>query len=245
MQTFAKIKEYIRSVRIEYIHSRLRKTSALHIQGQTVIIAPHPDDEVLGCGGLIARLVQEGLPPHVIIMTGGEQSHNGCCNISGKEIIQNRHKLTLNAMEILGIPSSKVYCLNFHDGGIAMTDSETMNLSRLINSLQPDIVLIPHPKEGWSDHVNTGSIVKELVAGSENISLYEYCVWFWYYNSWAIDWANAWLLKMTDHEHRLKLEAIDAYITPLAPCGNPWSGVLPRIFVKANRWNKELYFKVQ
>ena len=50
---------------------------------------------------------------------------------------------------------------------------------------------------------------------------------------------------MTPSEHELKMKAMDAYIRPLAPCGNPWSGVLPKVFVDANRWNKELYFKAR
>ena len=77
------------------------------------------------------------------------------------------------------------------------------------------------------------------------VQLYEYCVWFWYYNAKVADWQQARVLSMTVEEHEAKLAAIDAYISPLAPCGNPWSGVLPRVFVNANRWKKELYFKAK
>jgi hypothetical protein len=67
----------------------------------------------------------------------------------------------------------------------------------------------------------------------------------WYYNVWrGLDWKNAFRLNMNDDEHERKLKAMDAYVKPLAPCGKPWSGVLPKLFVEANRWNKELYFKV-
>ena len=78
-----------------------------------------------------------------------------------------------------------------------------------------------------------------------DIRLYEYCVWFWYYNTWKIDWKNAQLLNMTKEEHLKKKKAIDKYIYPKAPCGKPWSGTLPKIFIHANRWNKELYFKIR
>lgn len=56
---------------------------------------------------------------------------------------------------------------------------------------------------------------------------------------------NAQLLNMTKEEHLKKKEAIDKYIYPKAPCGKPWSGTLPKIFIHANRWNKELYFKIR
>jgi LmbE family N-acetylglucosaminyl deacetylase len=43
--------------------------------GSTVIIAPHPDDETLGCGGLIALLSARDIPVHVIVMSDGTGSH--------------------------------------------------------------------------------------------------------------------------------------------------------------------------
>ena len=50
---------------------------------------------------------------------------------------------------------------------------------------------------------------------------------------------------MTESEHQKKLEAIKAYHSALAPCGKPWVGVLPNLFVKANSTNIELFFKVK
>ena len=52
-----------------------------------LIVAPHPDDEIIGCGGLIAHLVKENKAPHVVIMTGGEGSHHGCCDTSSGDIV--------------------------------------------------------------------------------------------------------------------------------------------------------------
>jgi hypothetical protein len=54
---------------------------------RVVIIAPHPDDEAIGCGGLIQTLVERGTSPHVIILTGGEGSHRGCCDITAEDLI--------------------------------------------------------------------------------------------------------------------------------------------------------------
>lgn len=45
------------------------------LPGPVLVIAPHPDDEVLGCGGTIARLTAEGVPTHVGIVTSGEPPH--------------------------------------------------------------------------------------------------------------------------------------------------------------------------
>lgn len=60
----------IRKVRVQTIHL---KTSSLHDltpANLSVIVAPHPDDEVFGCCGLMQRLIAQGKRVELIIMTG-------------------------------------------------------------------------------------------------------------------------------------------------------------------------------
>jgi LmbE family N-acetylglucosaminyl deacetylase len=213
--------------------------------GVSLILAPHPDDEVLGCAGLIQRLLKENKIVHIVILTGGEASHSGCCKINREELMNNRRTLSKKAAEILGIPASSLHYLDYPDGKISFDNPETERLKTLIQSLKPDAIFVPHHYEGWNDHIEAGNIVKRLAKDNINIKLYEYCVWFWYYNSWNLEWENDCMLKMTEEEVRLKNKAIDCYVHPLAPCGKPWSGVLPDLFIWANRWKNELYFKIK
>lgn len=243
MGHYSWLKDIIRRVRIWLM--RIRLSNQVELSGQysnVVIVAPHPDDEVLGCGGLIARLVAEGKAPHVVILTGGEGSLDGC-DIEAEDIKHARHELTLAAAHILGLPETNIHTMNYRDGGIAMQDAETERLTALLSELNPDAVFVPHWGEGWPDHVHAAEIVKSVAP--KNAAVYEYCVWMWYYNIWRLDWKNAFQLKMTRKEHDDKLAAVDAYIKPVAPSGKPWSGVLPSLFVRANKWNRELYFKVK
>jgi LmbE family N-acetylglucosaminyl deacetylase len=213
-------------------------------ENQVVIVAPHPDDEVIGCGGLIARLVAAGHTPHVVFMTGGEGSHKGCCDTDAPTIISARRALTRKSLSLLGLPEDHIHELNFPDGQISEAHPEMTSLKKLLAQLHPDCVFVPHWGEGWPDHVRTAQIVQQQL--SAEVHLYEYCVWMWYYNVWRhLDWNNAFRLKMTEEEYTKKMRAMDAYILPLAPCGHPWSGVLPRLFVKAHRSHSELYFRVR
>lgn len=213
--------------------------------GRTVIVAPHPDDEVIGCGGLIARLAAEGNAPHVIVMTGGGGSHRGCCATPQEDIIAARRALTRKALATLGVPEENLHELDFPDGGISADSPETGKLKALLGELRPETVLVPHWGEGWPDHVRTAEIVKSAV-GATAASVYEYCVWMWYYNVWrGLDWRNARRLRLSPEEHALKLRAVAEYVRPAAPCGKPWSGVLPRVFIEANSGRTELYFKVK
>jgi LmbE family N-acetylglucosaminyl deacetylase len=173
-------------------------------------------------------------------------------------IAQHRSKLTDEAARILGLPEEYIHRLSFPDGKIlgnmnehqlsvndsliALNNHNVQQLQLLLEELNPAVVFIPHHGEGWPDHVNVRGLMEEVRCRAE---LVEYCVWMWYYNVWRLDWSNARVLHLSADEHRRKTEAIDAYTTPVAPCGKPWSGVLPKVFLKAAKWNRELYFKVR
>lgn len=241
---FGFIKDIIRYTRLFILHFLNSNRPLLELSENTVIIAPHPDDEVIGCAGLIQTLVERSTPPHVIILTGGESSHRGCCNTPQETIIAERHQLTIKAAETLGLSQSNIHCLEYPDGGIAFAHVETEKLKVILDELSPKALFLPHKGEGWNDHVCVAEIIKKLMR-QQTIDIYEYCVWMWYYNVWNLDYKNARILKMTPTQHQRKLRAIEQYTKPLAPCGTPWSGALPKTFLKAAHWNKELYFNVK
>ena len=132
--------------------------------------------------------------------------------------------------------------MNYPDGKIVAEQPETKQLDELLKSISPKVLIVPHRGEGWSDHVQAANIVKDMVA-DKAVDIYEYCVWMWYYNVWELDYKNARIQKMTHVTQQRKLQAIEHYLAPKAPCGEPWSGILPKPLLKAARWNKELYFK--
>lgn len=237
------LKDILRKLRVRFIRSRSLK-SCIAPQN-SLIIAPHPDDETIGCAGLIQQLLATGKRVDIIYMTGGGKSHSGCCDIDETTLIESRRNLAKKSAAILGLPQENLHLLDYPDGGIAYECNETGKLRNLLKKLNPETVLIPHKGEGWDDHIKTGEIVKSLLKDSNTTAIYEYCVWFWYYNVWNIDWENARTVTMTNEQHKKKLQAMDAYTKPLAPCGKPWSGVLPEVLIEANQWHKELYFKVK
>ena len=70
-----------------------------------LIIAPHPDDEVLGCGGTIVKQVTTGDKVHLCIMTKGEEQYYGA-----QMLIEKRAEV-LRVADFLGI--TKVYFCDF------------------------------------------------------------------------------------------------------------------------------------
>lgn len=218
---------------------RCRQCPGLDLSGTFVILAPHPDDEVLGCGGLIARLCAEGNPPYVVIMTGGGGSLRGHSDMPENEVIEARRKLTLASARELGLPKENIHFLDFVDGSIAnRPEREMARLREIIVRLQSSAILVPHRSEGWPDHTAT----REIALSGNHPTIIEYCVWMWYYNVWNLDWKNARKIEMTDMEHAAKLRAVNIYVSAKAPNGDPWSGFLPKPFLRANTSRRELYF---
>ena len=238
------IKDCIKRILIASVRTKARRAACFSPNGNVIIIAPHPDDEVFGCGGLIARLVADGHAPHVIELTGGGGSHRGCCSTSESEIISARRELTHKAMSALGLPEWHLHELNFTDGNIGEGNpEEKKQLVALILEIKPDVILVPHHGDGWPDHLAARELGIELAG--DDLEVYEYCVWMWYYRQKNLDWQNGYVLKMSQAEHQKKLDAINIYHSALAPCGKPWVGILPHLFVEANSTNLELFYKIK
>lgn len=236
------MKDFIRKIRIGWMHAHAPFCWELKLSSSKIlIVAPHPDDECMGTGGLVRRLVCLGYAPHVLFMTQGEGSHGACCDLDASSIKEARKKLAMHVAKVLELPDDHLHWMDFPDGGIGQSVSKDNLLEGLMGELSPQIVFVPHWGEGWPDHVNAAKIVKSLV--HKNATVYEYCVWLWYYNVWHLDWKNACVLRMTREEHEMKCRCVDMYVTPLAPCGKPWSGVLPAMLVDAAKWKNEFFFK--
>lgn len=246
-----RITNLIRKIRSIVIRIILSGRPTIETPDLSIVFAPHPDDEVFGCCGLIQRLIESGKQVEILIMSGGEKSHQGCCDIDPTLLSSHRRQLTLNAASLYGIDAKNIHFFDFPDGGINRShpkiDQLTTFFQKIIIGQQNVSIFYPHQKgEGWPDHVNTAKIAQTL--GDTYCPLahqYEYCVWFWYYNCWTINRTHAYLVTMDKSAYRKKQSAIVAYTKPCAPCGHPWSGILPQPFLWAFKWRRELFFKVK
>jgi len=217
-----------------------------------LVVAPHPDDEVLGCGGLIAKVIAAGGQAHVVVLTGGGRSHEGCCDTGSEVIARKRRGLAVEAGGKLTLVTDRLVFLNWPDGRIGNTGSDdtakkVAELAGWITRLRPEAVFAPHPFESWPDHEAAERITRLAIERSGiACRLFYYCVWFWssmpLRRVLKIDWRSARILDIAA-VYAKKQAAIDAYLKPCAPCGHPWSGVLPRELLHAFKWRKELFFE--
>lgn len=180
----------------QFEHSAMRRLRAkLLRRGQDVteratqrsclVIAPHPDDETLGCGATVMRKVAAGKAVHVAIVTDGRASHKSVL-VPPKDLAQIRHTEAVKACEAMGVPRERVVFLDVQDGHAQHAQKDlAVWLEEILISTNPDEVLSPSPIDKNPDHRAIASVVRRLVSvGSLRCPVLEYPVWFWTLRSW-------------------------------------------------------------
>lgn len=156
-----------------------------------LVVAPHPDDETLGCGATIARKVASGQEVRVVIASDGRHACPSSI-VSPDELAQIRERECLEALEILGVPAARVRFLRLEDGrGPTWVDEVSAGVQEALTTFEPDEVLLPHELDGNLDHraVNTGAMAA-LATLSAPPPVRVYPVWFWDARSWVDHDAN-------------------------------------------------------
>jgi LmbE family N-acetylglucosaminyl deacetylase len=123
----------------------LRPTAA-----RAMVLAPHPDDETLGCGGTLALLHRRGCTLRVLVATSGEGSVVARGH-SPADLAAIRRAEAIAACRVLGTDSPDF--LNFPDGQLTeQIDNLTARLIKEIAAFDPQIIFLPWPLDGHPDH---------------------------------------------------------------------------------------------
>ncbi len=93
----------------------LRPAAAFAEHAPVLVLAPHPDDESLGCGGLVAALCAANHPPHVLITTDGAGSHPNSRTWPPTRLASERRREAAEAVAHLGLPPGHLHHLDLPD----------------------------------------------------------------------------------------------------------------------------------
>ncbi len=177
------------------------------------IFAPHPDDEVIGCGGLLQQLVANGNPIVLIHVTNGTQSHPNSQVYSQERLNTIRPQESMKALEVLGVAHQvTTIALNLADGNVfAQQDQFHQKLSAII---QPDDILITtFINDGHPDHEATGQVVASF-AKHHHLACYQVLIWAWHWAEPAdnrIPWHHAIRVDLTAEQLQRKIDAIACF----------------------------------
>lgn len=116
------------------------------MENKALVIAPHPDDEVLGVGGTMAKLSSEGAEIYVIIVTKGFPP------LFDEKIIERSRREALEAHKFLGV--RKTIFLDFPAVELDTITQHILNdkLLEEIEKIKPDIVFVPFNGDIHKDH---------------------------------------------------------------------------------------------
>jgi len=126
-----------------------------------LVLAPHFDDEVLGCGGLLAQLAASGAAVRILFLTDGS---GGAEEISDREAYRNRRREEAGrAVAALGDAGLDVLAIS--DGALDRhLDEAVEGIRRAVLTQRPEILLVPSPLEITSDHRAAFAAVHRLLA---------------------------------------------------------------------------------
>jgi LmbE family N-acetylglucosaminyl deacetylase len=145
------------------------------------VLAPHPDDESIGCGGMIAELCRAGRPPRVAVLTDGTGSHQGSNKISSSALRRIREHEARDALRLLGFtaPNAPIF-MRLRDTAAphrgALFEVAVAGLSALCADC--DTICAPWSEDPHSDHL-AAHLMAAAVAKHTAIRHVSYPVWGW------------------------------------------------------------------
>jgi LmbE family N-acetylglucosaminyl deacetylase len=228
-----------------------------------LVLAPHPDDETLGCGATILRKRAAGTPVRVVVVTDGGGSHRSAV-LSVMDLKEIRRREAIAACAQLGVAGDRVQFLGYSDGSLAdQVDRLTQDVLSLAADFGPGEILAPSGMDGHPDHRALNRAVRRAIHLMDNpIPILEYPVWFWDARSW-VDFDASALAKIGQLIHRplallgrcrprvvptgpflaRKQAAVAAYRSQLCNItGEPGWPVLDPVFLRCFLGQQEIFF---
>ena len=147
-----------------------------------LILAPHADDESLGCGGLIAASVAGGVLPMVLILTDGSQSHPSSPSFPPACLIATREQEARDAVAALGLPAHRLQFLRLPDAA-APTSGPAFDLAvqAILDAAfhaGAETILTPWEHDPHCDH-EAAHLMAEAVFHKTGMTRWAYPVWGW------------------------------------------------------------------
>ncbi|WP_069163419.1 PIG-L deacetylase family protein [Nocardia altamirensis] len=146
-----------------------------------IVVAPHPDDEVLGVGGLIALARSNNLPVTIVSVTDGEASHPSSRSHSPARIAELRVQESRRAARELDVPAPI---------RLGIADSKVADYEAEVTEALGDILAhcghtgawcaTSWRRDGHPDHEATGRAAAAACAGTAT-RLLEFPVWMWHW----------------------------------------------------------------
>lgn len=162
-------------------------------RGRVLVVVPHHDDEVIGCGGAIALHRRQGDHVKVVIVTDGAAG-DALGYYAGQNYLELRREEARRAAAILGV--QELVFWDYPDGQLAQADDLPERLSGLLEADRPDIVYRPSMLEIHPDHWAL-SVATEAALRRYRSAVDDFCyeIWATVQPTHVIDITPVWEMK--------------------------------------------------
>jgi LmbE family N-acetylglucosaminyl deacetylase len=135
------------------------------------VVAPHPDDDVIGCGGTLFGLTRDGIQPTVLYVTDGRASHPNSLRFPMSKLARMRENEAREALCELGVRTEPIF-LRVHDGTLSALDRAQRQwiigkICAAISNLAIDTLLGPWSHDPHADHVATARAIRMALRSIE------------------------------------------------------------------------------
>ena len=186
-----------------------------------VIVAAHPDDEILGVGGTMSMLAAAGARLRLIAVTDGEASHPGA---DPEAIARMRTTESATARDVLRIQDIEVIRLRLPDTGLRACEAElSVRLRKLCTGFA--VCLAPWEADAHADHEAAGRAARRACR-----QVLSYPIWMWHWAAPAdrrVPWSRGCRIPLTTDVAALKKAAIQAFASQLTDREGAAGPVLP------------------
>lgn len=172
-------------VKIDFNETKILVPETVLDWGKTLIVAPHPDDESLGCGGALALLRKYDREVLVLTVSDGTLSHPNSVKYPPEKLRELRESEMLAACAVLGIAEDKVSFLRFPDRRVpdeTAVDFEAaaQKVEKYLIEHQPQTILVPWRRDPHPDHRASWQIFNRINRKfNRRFRLLEYPIWLW------------------------------------------------------------------
>lgn len=141
-----------------------------------LIVAPHPDDETLGAGGLIKAQRERGIDVRLAAVTNGENAYPGV-----PELGEVRRVEQTDALGQLGVNEQNIVRFGLPDSGVTAREEELTERLRALVSRETHVVA-PWQGDFHPDHAACGRAAEKVVAEA-GAKLTSYFFWTWHFGT--------------------------------------------------------------
>ena len=190
-----------------------------------LVLSPHPDDETLGCGGLLAEAAKAGVLAHVLILTDGAASHPRSSSYPAAQLTALRHDEAHRAITCLGLSEDRLRFLDLPDAATPSEgpafDAAVDSITRIARDVEAATLFVTWGHDPHCDHETAYAMARivraRLTTETGGIGLWAYPVWGLHLppdTALDLDEPTGFRLDITSRRET-KLRAIECYASQM------------------------------